>query len=60
MYCVYIVFVSHSISPLTSHFSCLKVHEHMMECTFFREEYDESGHVINKGEPDLELEAPRQ
>ncbi len=32
----------------------------MMECTFFREDYDESGHVIDRGEPDLELEVPRQ
>lgn len=37
-----------------------QVHEHMMEWTFFTEEYDESGHVIDTGEPDLELEVPKQ
>lgn len=38
----------------------LQVHEHMMESTFFHEEYDEGGRVIDTGEPDIELDVPRQ
>lgn len=32
----------------------------MMEMTFFAEQYDEAGHVVDSGEPDLELDVPRQ
>ena len=53
-------YVHLSILYLTFPICTLKVHEHMMECTFFREEYDESGRVIDTGEPDLELDVPRQ
>jgi carnitine O-palmitoyltransferase 1 len=36
------------------------VFEHLLEGAVIREEYDDGGYILDKGEPDLELEMPKE